>query len=80
MNNDSKSGKIKSLTKHVLNLPSLNAINNSKTYSEVQTNVLRVPFGTRVPKKKRPDKNQNIATLILPLNSFSDPTPPPQAA
>ncbi len=27
-------------------------------------------------KKKRPEKNQNIATLILPLSSYSNPTPP----
>ena len=40
------------------------------------TNVLRVPFGKRFSKKKRPEKNQNIATLILPLTSYSNPTPP----
>ena len=40
------------------------------------TNVIRVPFGKKFSKKKRPEKNQNIATLILPLSSYSNPTPP----
>ena len=40
------------------------------------TNVIRVPFGKKFSKKKRPEKNQNIATLILPLSSYNNPTPP----
>jgi hypothetical protein len=39
-----------------------------------------VPFGKRFPKKQRPDKNQNIATLILPIHTFMNPTPPPHVA
>ena len=45
-----------------------------------QTNVIRVPFGRRLSKKKRPEKNQHIATLILPITSINSPTPPPNVA
>ena len=45
-----------------------------------ETNVIRVPFGTRLSKKKRPEKNQHIATLILPITSVNSPTPPPNVA
>ena len=44
------------------------------------TNVVRVPFGVRQPKKKRPEKLSSWATLVLPLKSFDSPTPPPHAA
>ena len=44
------------------------------------TNVVRVPFGVRQPKKKRPEKLSTWATLVLPLQSFDSPTPPPHAA
>ena len=44
------------------------------------TNVVRVPFGVRQPKKKRPAKVSTWATLVLPLQSFDSPTPPPHAA
>tara|TARA_B100001113_G_scaffold28113_1_gene20311 strand:+ start:67 stop:417 length:351 start_codon:yes stop_codon:yes gene_type:complete len=44
------------------------------------TNVVRVPFGIRQPKKKRPAKLSTWATLVLPLQSFDSPTPPPHAA
>ena len=44
------------------------------------TNVVRVPFGVRQPKKKRPAKLSAWATLVLPLQSFDSPTPPPHAA
>ena len=33
-------------------------------------------FGKRFSKKQRPEKNQTIATLILPITSNSSPTPP----
>jgi len=45
-----------------------------------ETNVIRVPFGRRLSKKKRPAKNQHIATLILPITSVNSPTPPPNVA
>ena len=44
------------------------------------TNVVRVPFGVRQPKKQRPAKASTWATLVLPLQSFDSPTPPPHAA
>ena len=44
------------------------------------TNVIRVPFGVRQPLKKRPAKQENWVTLVLPFNPLGTPTPPPQAA
>ncbi len=44
------------------------------------TNVVRVPFGVRQPKKQRPAKLSKWVTLVLPLQSFDSPTPPPHAA
>ena len=83
MSNDFKSGKVKRLPTTNLDLP--NFINNfsgniSKVRSVEGTNVIRVPFGKRLPKKQRPEKNQNIATLILPINTLINPTPPPHVA
>ena len=79
MSKDFKSGKVKRLPIKNLELP--NFVNyfsstTSKVNSVEGTNVIRVPFGKRFPKKQRPDKNQNIATLILPINTFMNPTPP----
>ena len=79
MSKDFKSGKVKNLPNTNLDLPNFvnNSLwNNSKVNSIEGTNVIRVPFGKRFPKKQRPNKNQNIATLILPLTSYSNPTPP----
>tara|TARA_Y100001970_G_scaffold285458_1_gene405318 strand:- start:28981 stop:29241 length:261 start_codon:yes stop_codon:yes gene_type:complete len=44
------------------------------------TNVVRVPFGVRQPRKKRPDKNLSWATLVIPLHYSDMPTPPPHVA
>ena len=44
------------------------------------TNVVRVPFGVRQPRKQRPARADNWATLVLPLQSFDSPSPPPHAA
>ena len=79
MSKDFESGNVKRLPVKNLDLP--NFINNfSATNSKVcvveGTNVIRVPFGNRFPKKQRPEKNQQIATLVLPINSYSNPTPP----
>ena len=79
MANDFKSGNIKHLPVKDIDLP--NFINNfSEDNSNIcpveVTNVIRVPFGKKFSKKKRPEKNQNIATLILPLSSYNSPTPP----
>ena len=83
MSKDFKSGKVKHLPIKNLDLPNfVNNIsgNNSRVNSVEGTNVIRVPFGKRFPKKQRPDKNQNIATLILPINTFINPSPPPHVA
>tara|TARA_Y100000589_G_scaffold300098_1_gene309988 strand:+ start:301 stop:543 length:243 start_codon:yes stop_codon:yes gene_type:complete len=72
----SKDHKVKYLTNSSVKLP--NFINNEEISSFIVegTNVIRVPFGIRFSKKKRPQKNQNIATLILPITSVNGPTPP----
>ena len=44
------------------------------------TNVVRVPFGVRQPRKQRPERPENWATLVLPLQPLGSPTPPPHAA
>ena len=83
MSNDFKSGKVKRLPNTNLDLPNfVNNFsgNNSKVSSVEGTNVIKVPFGKRLPKKQRPEKNQNIATLILPINTLINPTPPPHVA
>ena len=68
-----------------LSLPSFsNCVESVLTTGELLpvdgTNVVRVPFGVRHPKKKRPEKISTWATLVLPLQSFDSPTPPPHAA
>jgi len=83
MSKDLKSGKVKRLPVTNLDLPNFvnNSLGNNSEVSSVEgTNVIRVPFGKRFSKKKRPDKNQNIATLILPIHTFINPTPPPHVA
>ena len=79
MTKDLNYGNVKHLPIKNVDLP--NFINNSSgdnlnICSIEGTNVIRVPFGKKFAKKKRPEKNQNIATLILPLSSYSNPTPP----
>ena len=79
MTKDCKSGNVKQLPVKNVNLP--NFVNNFSghnlnTYSIEGTNVIRVPFGKKFSKRKRPEKNQNIATLILPLSAYNSPTPP----
>ena len=79
MSKDFKSGKVKCLPNKNLDLPNFvnySSEHTSKVSSVEGTNVIRVPFGKRFPKKQRPDKNQSIATLILPINTFMNPTPP----
>ena len=83
MNKDFQSSKVKHLPIKNLDLPKFVdnfSGNNSKVSSVEGTNVIRVPFGKILPKKQRPEKNQNIATLILPINTFINPTPPPHVA
>ena len=79
MTKDFKSGNVKHLPVKNVDLPHfVNNFrgNNSNVCPVEGTNVLRVPFGKKFSKKKRPEKNQNIATLILPLGSYISPTPP----
>ena len=79
MDQDFKSGKVKHLPIENVELPNFvnNFIgNNANVFPVEGTNVIRVPFGKKFSKKKRPEKNQNIATLILPLSSCSNPNPP----
>tara|TARA_B100000941_G_C27952383_1_gene277499 strand:+ start:183 stop:431 length:249 start_codon:yes stop_codon:yes gene_type:complete len=79
MSKNHETGKIKHLPQKTLDLPNFVNVfsgNNSKVFSEEGTNVLRVPFGKRFSKKKRPEKNQKIATLILPISPYLTPPPP----
>ena len=83
MSKDFKSGKVKHLPIKNLDLPNFvnNFSGNSSKVSFVEgTNVIRVPFGIRSPRRKWPEKNQNIATLVLPITSINSPTPPPNVA
>ncbi len=68
-----------------LSLPSFSnyfesILNKGELLEVAGTNVVRVPFGVRQPKKQRPAKLSSWATLVLPLQSFDSPTPPPHAA
>ena len=68
-----------------LSLPSFancfeSVLNKGELLPVAGTNVVRVPFGVRQPKKQRPAKLSAWATLVLPLQSFDSPTPPPHAA
>ena len=79
MNKDFKSSNVKRLPIKNVDLPNFAnnfSGDNTNICSIEGTNVIRVPFGKKFSKKKRPAKNQNIATLILPLSSYSNPTPP----
>ncbi len=72
-------------TKDELSLPSFSncveaALNKGELLQVAGTNVVRVPFGVRQPKKQRPAKLSTWATLVLTLQSFDSPTPPPHAA
>ena len=78
----SKDEKIKDFSSDFLKLPDFveKFKNTNEAFSVVGTNVIRVPFGIRAPRRKRPEKSQNIATLVLPITSINSPTPPPNVA
>ena len=83
MKKDSNKDSIRYLSKGHLKLPDFihkKNFENSQVQTIEDTNVIRVPFGIRFSKKKRPKKNQNIATLILPITSINSPNPPPNVA
>ena len=44
------------------------------------TNVVRVPFGVRQSRRRRPERPQRWATLVIPFQTIDSPTPPPAAA
>ena len=79
MTKDFKSDNVTHLPVKNIDLPNFvnNSTGNNLNICSIEgNNVIRVPFGKKFSKKKRPEKNQNIATLILPLSSYSNPTPP----
>ncbi len=76
----SKDRKVQYLSNSSVKLPEFIHHDEMDIISLEETNVIRVPFGTRLSKKKRPEKNQHIATLILPITSVNSPTPPPNVA
>ena len=76
----SKDRKFQFVSKSSVKLPEFINHEEIDLISLEETNVIRVPFGRRFSKKKRPDKNQHIATLILPITSINSPTPPPNVA
>tara|TARA_Y100001968_G_C19452804_1_gene769957 strand:+ start:9803 stop:10063 length:261 start_codon:yes stop_codon:yes gene_type:complete len=86
MDKDSMDLRSCSLQKKIhLNLPKLpegldSILSSGKSLSTDGTNVIRVPFGVRQPRKKRPDKQEKYATLVLPFQPLGNPNPPPQAA
>ena len=75
-----KDRKIQYLTNNSVKLPEFINHEQIDLIAIEATNVIRVPFGRRLSKKKRPQKNQHIATLILPITSINSPTPPPNVA
>mgnify|MGYP001242506219 CR=1 FL=1 len=76
----SKDCKIQSLSNNSVKLPEFIKQEETQLIPLEETNIIRVPFGRRLSKKKRPKKNQYIATLILPITSINSPTPPPNVA
>lgn len=55
-------------------------ISQGQTLRVDGTNVVRVPFGVRQPRRSRPARPDHWATLVLPFQPGSNPTPPPRAA
>ena len=76
----SQDRKVQYLTNDSVKLPEFINHEGIDLISLEETNVIRVPFGRRLSKKKRPEKNQHIATLILPITSINSPNPPPNVA
>jgi hypothetical protein len=40
------------------------------------TNVVRVPFGVRRPRRRRAQRPEHWATLVLPFQAVGGPLPP----
>jgi len=87
--NDGNAGGPKGLANDSNSLLSTPASTDCGTHCSTQynaessagTNVVRVPFGVRRPRRSRPQRPDHWATLVLPFQVMggSDPTPP-QAA
>ena len=60
--------------------PTLSPISMAVPPKAELTNLVRVPFGMRRPKRQRPQRPDHWATVVIPFQLGSDPTPPPQAA
>ncbi|KGG13697.1 hypothetical protein EV05_0355 [Prochlorococcus sp. MIT 0601] len=85
MKDSSTKTSVKALRKDELCLPfhegSLeNTLSQGISLEVDGTNVVRVPFGVRQPRKQRPERPNTWATLVLPFQPTGSPTPPPQAA
>ena len=76
----SKDRKVQYLSNNSVKLPEFINYEEIDLVSREKNNIIRVPFGIRLSKKKRPEKNQHIATLIVPITSINSPTPPPHVA
>ncbi len=85
MKDFSSDQSIKVLDKDGLTLPNLSGMIDSSSNKEKLsaidgTNVVRVPFGVRQPRRQRPNIPDRLATLVLPFQRSDFPTPPPHAA
>jgi len=86
MKRDKPGDQIQALElKGELNLPSFSksleeALSSGKSLQIDGTNVVRVPFGIRHPRKQRPARPERWATLVIPFQPIGSPTPPPHAA
>ena len=68
MTKDLKSGNVTHLPVKNVDLPSFinnSSGDNSNICSIEGTNVIRVPFGKKFSKKKRPEKNQNLSLIHI---------------
>ncbi|MFM7312966.1 MAG: hypothetical protein ACKO0M_07340 [Cyanobium sp.] len=53
---------------------------STNTFRVEGTNVVRVPFGVRLPRRTRPARPERWATLVLPFQAGGSHPTPPQAA
>jgi hypothetical protein len=59
---------------------SLPTLASGETLRVEGTNVVRVPFGVRRPRRSRPARPERWATVVLPFVAGGSTPPPPQAA
>ena len=59
---------------------SLPTLASGQTLRVDGTNVVRVPFGVRRPRRNRPARPERWATVVLPFVAGGSTPPPPQAA